>query len=112
MARVFDFDLDLAEIIKAGFPARPDLIEFVEREEDQNFLLIIVDCEITYHGTPSNNWDDPGSGCEWFIRDIYRSTQLHCFLPVTDEQIAWLESYLDERVQQADADHPWNDYDD
>ena len=112
MPRTFDYDLVLDEIIELGFPARPEFVEFVKKEENRNFLNITVEVMIDSHGYPSNNWDDPGAGAEWHIHEIHISTQLHWFFPVTDEMNSWLENHLDERFQLAYADDSWDDYDD
>lgn len=83
---------DLHQIIEKGFPVDPKFHETLKG--DQGYELTL-DLEFESLGYPSNGWDDPGSGPEFYIDEVYfEDPPLEGFLPLSDTQLSWLENHI------------------
>lgn len=64
---------------------------------------ISVECVIESWGYPSNGWDDPGAGIEWYIDAVHsESESIRWYMPNNDYDSVY--AAIDDRVQQLEPD--------
>lgn len=102
---------ELHELIEKGFPHST-----IARSVIDGDLIYEIDLEVKIdsHGSSGNGWDDPGEACEYHIHSIGTTTDDGLIMPLSQAQKDWLESFINDDVQEWDADSSnwYDDYDD
>lgn len=85
---------DLHFLIDKGFPVDPKFHETLKG--DQGYELTF-ELEFESLGDSGNGWDDPGSGPEFYIDEVYfDDATLEGFLPLNSTQENWMTQYIAE----------------
>ena len=91
---------ELHKLIEKGFPHST-----IDRSVIDGDLTCEIDLTVNIdsHGSSGNGWDDPGEACEYHIHSIGTTPDEGSIMPLSQEQKDWLESFINNDVQEWDA---------
>lgn len=101
MSHSTTFSRNLHEIVEKGFP-----VSDYHKELLKGDLAFNLEIEVAYEsmGSSGNGWDDPGEGAECYISAVTIDPPIDSLIPLTQEQMDWLESHIQDDAQQWAAD--------